>query len=72
MGPFIFLQGLVVIEVPLLSPFGDHFIKRRHGDINVAVVDQLRHEPVQEGEQKRVDMASVHVRIGHQDDLIIF
>ena len=37
----------------------------------MAVVDQLRHEAVQESEQQRVDVASVHIGIGHEDDLVV-
>ena len=38
----------------------------------MTVVDQLRHKAVEERQEQGVDMASVHIGIGHQDDLIIF
>ena len=37
----------------------------------MAVVDQLRHEAVQEGKEQGVDVASVHVGIRHEDDLVV-
>ena len=33
--------------------------------------DQLRHLPVEEGEQQRADMGAVDVGVGHDDDLVV-
>ena len=41
----------------------------RLGDIEVAAVDYFRHLPVEEREEQRADMAGVHVRGGHGDEL---
>ncbi len=48
-----------------------HFVERRLGDVDVAVLEQLGHLPVKECEQKRANMAAVDVGVGHQADLVI-
>ena len=37
----------------------------------MALPDQLRHKPVQEGQHQRRDMGAVHVGIRHDDNLVI-
>ena len=39
--------------------------------IEVAAFDQLRHLPVEEGQQQRADMRAVNVSVGHDDDLVV-
>jgi hypothetical protein len=46
-------------------------IERRLGDIEVAALDQLRHLPVEEGQQQRADVGAVDVGVGHDDDLVV-
>ena len=41
------------------------------GDVEVAVVDELGHLPVEEREQQRADVRSVDVGVGHDDDAVI-
>src|SRR6185369_1593756 len=64
--------------VPLLlglGVFGDlpgrHAIQRRLGDVQVAVLDDLRHEPVEEREEQGPDMGAVDVGVGHDDDPVV-
>jgi hypothetical protein len=37
----------------------------------VALVDQLRHLPVEEREQQRADVGAVDVGVRHDDDLVV-
>ena len=46
-------------------------VERRLGDVEVAALDQLRHLPVEEGQQQRADMRAVDVGVGHDDDLVV-
>src|ERR1043166_8510053 len=46
-------------------------VKRRLGDVNVAGVDQLPHVAEEEREEQRPDVAPVHIRVGHDDDLAV-
>ena len=48
-----------------------HFEERRLGNIDVTLLDQLRHLPEEEREQERANVRAVDVRIGHQDDAMI-
>ena len=48
-----------------------HFVQGRLRDIEVAVLDQLRHLTVEEREQQRTDVRAVNVRIGHDDNLVV-
>ena len=64
--PHIFLAVGVLL---LFSP-GDP-VERRLGDVDVAVLDECRHIPVEEREEERPDMRTVDIRIGHQDDMVV-
>ena len=46
-------------------------VQRRLRDEHVAALDQLLHVAEEEREQQRADVASVHVGVGHQDDLAV-
>ena len=46
-------------------------IKRRLGDIEITALDDLRHLPIEECQQKRPDMAAIDIGIRHDDDLVI-
>ncbi len=60
----------IVLQVTLgLAALG--LIERRLGDIEIALVDDLAHLPVEEGEQQRADVGAVDVGIGHDDDAVI-
>ncbi|EXI74902.1 MAG: hypothetical protein AW07_01513 [Candidatus Accumulibacter sp. SK-11] len=64
------LQRLVVLDVALDLAVLD-FVERRLGDVDVSPLDQLRHLPVEEGQQQGADVRSVDVRIGHDDQAVI-
>ena len=65
-----FVERVVVLDVLQGLSLLDR-IERRLGDENVAARDQLLHVTEEEGEQQGADVASVHVRVGHQDDLAV-
>ena len=46
-------------------------VERRLRNVDVATLDELRHLPVEEREQKRADMGTVHVRVRHDDDPVV-
>ena len=46
-------------------------IKRRHGGIDIALLNEGPHEPEEEGQKQCADMGAVHIGIGHDDDLVI-
>ncbi len=64
------LQGPLILEV-LLGLALLHLVERRLGDVEVAAEHQLWHLAVEEGEQQGADVGAVHVRVGHQDDLVV-
>ncbi len=66
----IVLEAFLGLQVPLLVP-ALHLVERRLGDEQMAGLDDRQHLPVEEGEQQRADMRAVHVRVRHDDDLVI-
>ena len=61
------LVGEAVAHVfALLDP-----VERRLRDEQVPVFDDLRHVAVEEREQQGSDMRAVHVRVGHEKDLVV-
>ncbi len=60
----------VVLEVARGLALG-RLVERRLGDIEVAALDQLRHLPVEEGQQQGADVGAVDVGVGHDDDLVV-
>ena len=66
----VVLHRLFVVDVDLLLAIA-HLEERRLGDVEVAPFDDLFHLTEKECEQKRPDMESVHVRIGHDDHLVV-
>ncbi len=60
----------VVFDV-LLALAALDFVERRLCDVDVALLDQRPHEAVEEREVERGDVRAVHVRVGHQDDLVV-
>src|SRR5690606_27359945 len=46
-------------------------IKRRQRDVDITLLDQVAHIAEEEREDERPDVAAVHVRIGHDYDLVI-
>ena len=46
-------------------------IQRRHGGVNVAMLNQGPHKAEEESQQQGTDMGAVHIGIGHDDDLVV-
>ena len=46
-------------------------IEGRSGDIEVALLDNLRHEAIEEGHDERVDVGTIDIGVGHDDNLIV-
>ena len=64
------VQLRVVVDV-LHALLARDLVERRLGDIDEALLHQLRHLPVEERQQQRADVRAVHVGIGHDDDLVV-
>src|SRR6185437_5092046 len=69
-GDQIVLQRALVLEI-LLGLAAVDLIERKLRDVDVAAFDQLFHLPEEEGQQQRANVGAVHVRVGHDDDLVI-
>ena len=64
------LQLALVLDVVLgLAALGAE--QRRLRDVDVAALDQLGQLAVEERQQQRADVGSVHVRVGHDDDAVV-
>jgi hypothetical protein len=48
-----------------------HFEKRRLRDVHVPGLNQVRHLPVEEGQEQRADVRAVNVRVGHENDFVV-
>ena len=46
-------------------------VERRHGDVDVAALDELLHLPVEERQEQRADVRAVDVGVGHHDDPVV-
>ena len=64
------VERRVVLQVQLVLALLD-LVQRRQADVDVAALDQLRHLPVEEGEQQGADVRAVDVGVGHQDDAVV-
>src|SRR5690606_21469737 len=64
------VELLVIVDV-LLALLALDFVERRLGDVDVALLDQAAHLPVEEREQQRADVRAVDVGVGHDDDLVV-
>ena len=60
----------VLLEVVLLAA-DLHLVERRHRDVHVALLDQLRHLPVEERQDQRADVRAVDVGVRHHDHAVI-
>ena len=56
------------VDVLLAAP---RAVERRLRDVEIPVLDELGHLPVEEREKQRADVAAVDVGVGHQDDLVV-
>ncbi len=66
----IVLERAFVLEI-LLGFAARHLVERRLRNEEVAAIDDVGHLAIKEGEQERADMRAVHIRIGHDDDLVV-
>ena len=66
----IFVERGIVLQIDFGAAAGD-LVERRLGDEEVPVLDQLRHLPVEEGQQQGADVGAVDVGVGHDHDLVI-
>ena len=46
-------------------------VKRRQGQIQTPLTDQVRHGAIEEGDQQGGNVRTVHVGVGHDDDTLI-
>ena len=60
----------IVLDVLLEAALLD-LVERRLRNVDVVALDQLRHVAEEEGQQQRADVRSVHVGVGHEDDLAV-
>ena len=63
-------HGFLVVDIELLLSVAD-LEERRLGDVEMAPLDDLLHLTEEKGEQQRSDVQPVHVRVGHDDDLVV-
>jgi hypothetical protein len=63
-------SSMPVLQVLLVLAQLD-LVQRRLRDVDVAALHQLRHLPVEEGQQQRADVRAVHVGVGHDDDAVV-
>ena len=66
----VVLEGALVLEVRLGLAPGD-LEERRLRDVEVPLLDDLRHLPVEERQEERADVRAVDVRVGHDDDRVV-
>src|SRR5439155_11668533 len=65
------LERGVVLQLDRLRIAALQPIKRRLGDVEIALLDQLPHLAEEERQQQGADMAAVDIGIGHDDDAVI-
>ena len=64
------LQFQLVLEVLLLLT-NLRFVQRWLRDVDVAALNEIGHLAIEEREQKRADVCTVDVGIGHDDDAVV-
>ncbi len=64
------VQGRLVLDVANLLVLLDAK-ERRLSNVQVPLLDEFGHLPVEERQKQRANVAAVDVGIGHQDDLVI-
>ncbi len=63
-------QRVVMLQIAQLFALL-HFVERGLCDVEVALVDQLRHLAIEERQQQRADVRTVDVGVGHDDDVVV-
>ncbi len=66
----VFVHRRFVLEIPFRLALL-HLKQGRLRDINVSALQQFRHLAEEERQEKRPDVAAVHVGVRHEDDLVI-
>ena len=66
----IVLKRALILEV-LLRLCAVDLVERRLRNVDVAALDELFHLPEEKRQQQRADVRAVHVRVGHDDDLVV-
>ena len=66
----VVVQLVVVLHVLLLAT-ALHLVEGRLGNVDVALVDQIRHVAEEERQQQGADVRTVNVRIRHDDDVVV-
>ena len=64
------IQFQIVLDVGFLLAFL-HLVQRRLRDVDMAALDENGHLAVEKRQQQRADVASVDIRISHDDDAVI-
>ena len=64
-------RALLLGEQPVGASAEREAVERRLRDVEVAALDQARHVAPEEGQQQRADVGAVHVRVRHDDDLVV-
>ena len=61
---------VIVLDIALVLAVLDP-VQRRLRNVDVAVLDQQRHLPIEQRQQQRADVRAVDVGVGHDDDAVI-
>ena len=64
------IQLRIVLQIDVVPALAD-LVERGLGDAQIAALDDARKLAVQERQQQGTDVRSVHVRVRHDDDLVI-
>src|SRR5215208_5061730 len=65
------LSQLGVVFGVVFAAIVRDLVERRKSDVDVAGLDQVSHVSIQKRQHQRSNMTSVHVGIGHNDDLVV-
>src|SRR5215210_1228940 len=65
------LSQLSVVLGVVFAAIVRDLVERREGDVDVAGLDQVSHVAIQKRQHQRSNMTSVHVGVGHNDDLVV-
>ena len=71
MGFPVFFQGLVIVQILFLAFLRHSLIKRWHGNIDMSLLNKLRHKAVEQRQKQCGNVCTVHVSISHNNNLVI-
>ena len=66
----IVVEGAIVLQIDF-RPSAADLVERRLRNVEVTILDQIRHLAIEEGQKQGADVRAVNVGVGHQDDLVI-